>query len=442
MAGGYGDMAQPEATAAVTAAQASPGVLRLVEGFRARMEEILDESVLAMQEEIPSYRSADPAMLESVHEHVGLHFEALLRSLSEVRPISREDLLFIRPAATHRARSGVSLADFMHAFRIGQREIWRALAAGAQDEETRNAALSIAEQVIEYVNLASTHAAEVYAEVEALLQAQGERVRRDLLAELLEGRLPEPGARLDAAREAGLEPGATCLVIAAVARAQPADEHALRSAASAIARACGGAVAPLAVVRRDEIVVVAPGGARDLQAVIDALRSSQVRLAETGLPLAIGVSTVHDGLDRVPAAYREACAARERLHDGGGVVALPALSAFDYLTLIGGETARRLISDTVREFVEQDLAEGGVLSQTLLAYVAADLNARAASERLHVHVNTAHYRLGKIAERTGGDLRDISDVLELLIAIKLAQGGDLSAEPRVRGDAAGSDQAR
>jgi sugar diacid utilization regulator len=417
-------MAQPETRAAEAARQASPGVLLLVDGFRARMEEILDEAVRAMQEEIPSYRSGDPAMLESVREHVRLHFEALLRSLSEDRPITREDLLFVRPAATHRARSGVSLADFMHAFRIGQREIWRALAAGAVDDETRDAALSIAEQVIEYVNLASTHAAEVYAEVEALLQAQGERVRRDLLSELLEGRLPEPGPRLDAAREAGLEPAASCLVVTAVARAQPPDEHALRSAASAIARACGGAVSPLTVVRRDEIVVVAPGGGRDLEAVSEALRSSQSKLADSGLPLAIGVSTVQTRLDRAPAAYREACAARDRLDARGGVVALPTLSAFAYLTLIGGETARRLISETVWDFVQQDLAEGGVLSQTLLAYVAADLNARAASERLHVHVNTTHYRLGKIAERTGRDLRSISDVLDLLIAIRLAQEGD------------------
>jgi DNA-binding PucR family transcriptional regulator len=90
--------------------------------------------------------------------------------------------------------------------------------------------------------------------------------------------------------------------------------------------------------------------------------------------------------------------------------------------MIGGDTARHLISGSVLEFVEQDLAAGGELSRTLLAYVAADLNAKAASERLHVHVNTAHYRLGKIAERTGCDLRSISDVLDLLIAIKLARG--------------------
>jgi PucR C-terminal helix-turn-helix domain/GGDEF-like domain len=406
----------------LTATQASPGVLRLVDGFRARIEEVLDEAIRAMQEEIPSYRSADPAMLGSVREHVRLHFESFLNSLAAGRSVTREDLLFIRPAATYRARSGVPLADFMHAFRIGQREIWRALVAGAVDDETRDAAVSVVEHVIEYVNLASTHAAEVYVEVEGLLQAQGERVRRDLLGELLEGRLPEPGPRLDAAREAGLEPDGECLVVAAAARAELADEHALRSAASAIARACGGAVAPVAVVRRDEIVVIAPGAGRDLAAMTQALRSSQAKLAEGGITLAIGVSTVQSGLDRVPAAYREACAARERLDGRGGVVALPELSAFDYLTLVGGPTARRLISDSVWEFVESDLAEGGELSRTLLAYVEADLNAKAASERLHVHVNTAHYRLGKIAERTGRDLRSISDVLELLIAINLARG--------------------
>jgi hypothetical protein len=72
--------------------------------------------------------------------------------------------------------------------------------------------------VVHYVNVASTHAAEVYLEAEQLLQAEGERVRRDLLDELLVGRLPAPGPQLDAAKEAGLGPESSCLVIAASAR--------------------------------------------------------------------------------------------------------------------------------------------------------------------------------------------------------------------------------
>ena len=37
-----------------------------------------------------------------------------------------------------------------------------------------------------------------------------------------------------------------------------------------------------------------------------------------------------------------------------------------------------------------------------------------------IHVNTAHYRLGRIAEKTGCDLRRLSDVIDLLIAVRLA----------------------
>jgi len=44
------------------------------------------------------------------------------------------------------------------------------------------------------------------------------------------------------------------------------------------------------------------------------------------------------------------------------------------------------------------------------------------AERLYVHVNTAHHRLARIEEKTGCDLRRLSDVQELLVAIKLATG--------------------
>ena len=53
--------------------------------------------------------------------------------------------------------------------------------------------------------------------------------------------------------------------------------------------------------------------------------------------------------------------------------------------------------------------------------MAADLNATVAAERMFVHVNTVRYRLKKIAERTGCDLRRLSEVLDLLIAVHIAR---------------------
>jgi DNA-binding PucR family transcriptional regulator len=132
------------------------------------------------------------------------------------------------------------------------------------------------------------------------------------------------------------------------------------------------------------------------------------------------MSTVYDGLASVGEAYREAVSARNRVLPAAGVVALPSMTMFEYLTLQGDETARRMVSPAIERFVSEDREAGGALLTTLQAYAAADLNAKQAAERLHVHVNTAHYRLGRIAERTGCDMRKVSDVIELLIAARLA----------------------
>src|SRR5215218_10205033 len=109
MCAGAVEMAHPKAIPVTSASQPPPGISRLVEGFTARMDEIVDEAVRAMADEIPTYGPAGPTMLENVSGHVRLHFEALMSSLAEARPITPEDLLFIRPAATRRARQGVPL---------------------------------------------------------------------------------------------------------------------------------------------------------------------------------------------------------------------------------------------------------------------------------------------------------------------------------------------
>lgn len=73
--------------------------------------------------------------------------------------------------------------------------------------------------------------------------------------------------------------------------------------------------------------------------------------------------------------------------------------------------------------VEEDIAAGSGLVDTLVEYAACDLNAKTAARRLHLHANTAYYRLDRIAEKTGCDVRRFSDVVELLIAVRLLPGG-------------------
>jgi DNA-binding PucR family transcriptional regulator len=410
--------ASPDSQA--VAVETPDAVMCIVRALEERKDEIVDKGVAAIRTHVKAYtRLDDAAFVADMREHVYTHNEAILQSLARQSPLTPEELLFIRPVATRRVGK-VPLGDFMHAFRIYNEVFWEAVLEAATDDETRTAALSLVQIIARYINVAATLASEAYVEAESLLHAQGERLRRDLLENLLEGRAPAPGPKLAAAREAGLEPSQRCVLIAARPVGTPPDEHGLRSAAASLARARGAAVQPLTVVRQDEIVVVASAQGVDAAELAAALEAVRARLAEQGVALAIGMSTIQP-LNDLPAAYAEACEAVERVQQSGGLLALPTMRAFESLTLFGHETASRLVSPEVRRFVDEDVESGGLLTTTLLEYVDADLNATVAAERLFVHVNTVRYRLRKISERTGCDLRRLSEVLDLLIAVHIAR---------------------
>lgn len=395
-------------------------VAPLVEMLRARQVEIVDLGVEKIWAEIPAYRKVrDPRFRADVRKHVDIHHDLIIRSLAEGRPPDREDLGFMRPVATRRV-GRVPLGDFMHAFRMYHEVVWNALLESAGDEDTRAAALDSAGLLMRYINTAASEAGEAYVEAERLALAHGDRVRRDLLDDLLAGLPPAPGPKLMAAHDAGLHLPVPSVVVVAVPLAPPEDEHTLRAVALSVCRAIGSALRPLTVTRQDELVLIARVE-RDIKDLVDDLCTVQARLAGDGTTLAIGVSAVQTGLDRTAHAYAEAHAALDRVRAAGGVVALPVLSAFDCLTLFGRETARGRLPASIRQFVAEDMADGRVLTATLLEYVASDFNAKLTAERLFVHPNTARYRLGKIEERTGCNLRSVSDVLDLLIAIRVAE---------------------
>jgi hypothetical protein len=403
-------------------ATTDPAIVALREALEQRLEELADDAAGRIFAEIPAYRDFDEHLRRDVRAHVLSHLRASLATLGSDREVTREDLLFIRPHAARRARR-VSVTDFVQAFYVGERVLWDAALALAHDEDSRRAALAFATHLPRYFEVATTHAAEVYLEAQEQLAATGERIRRELLEDLLAGHELEPGPCLDAAAAAGLRDGGPFLVISATPCERINDEELLRGGAIALARAAGGPTFPLAVVRRNEIVVVVPARDGVAPTLVPRLDDVQGRLAGGGLPLSAAVSTAVAELAQLPDAYREASTLRSAYGSTPGVRSMTEMSAFEYLTLRPEATARRLIAPAIHEFVERDADDGGPLVATLRAYVECDLNARRAAEQLHIHVNTAHYRLGRIAERTGCDLRRVSDLIELLIAARLADAG-------------------
>jgi sugar diacid utilization regulator len=387
----------------------------------ARRDELVAAAVEAYLERLPSYRQAGPEVLDDARRHTEEHHDVLCEVLRRNRPPTERELAFVERHAARRARQGIALADFLEAFRRYHTIVWDAILDASRKSRTAaDQALAATRTVIGYVDLATTRASAAYLEAQLLLLAEGDRVRRDLLEDLLQTGAPQTAAGVSAARAAGLEPDAPCVLVAAVATGEPADEGALTRAARTLAAAIRRRDDPLTVTRHGEIVLVR-AGARDERVALRApLAKACEATAAQGVALAVGVSTVHHSPSSLGAAYREASQALRRVAVSGGVLSLPDLSAFEFLTLRNDDMARRLIAPEIERFVADDRTHGGQLIATLLAYAECDLNAKAAAERLLIHANTAHYRIARIEEKTGCDLRRLSDVIDLLIAVRLA----------------------
>jgi DNA-binding PucR family transcriptional regulator len=398
------------------------------------LDAMVSAAVEAIWSQVPAYRgNPDSQLRADVTAHVASIFRVFLTWLTTGTPVRRSDFAMTREQATHRVDQGISLADFLQAFRIGQLTLWQGvLDAARDDQQARDAALLLVAQIMQVIELGSTVAGEAYVEAQQHKLAERDRVRRDLIEDLLARRTSFAGRKLSILRGAGLGADTRLLVASAAATEGSADQRKLTAAAGAIARSGHGRVGGLATLRHDEIIGIVPLRAGGAEAAVAGLRRAWAGGEPDGVQLAIGVSTIHIGLHEVADAYAEARVARDGLGTSSGVLALPLLSAFDYLVLREGQTAQRLIRPEVRRFVRDDAAAGGALIATLVEYAACDLNAKVAAERLHLHVNTAYYRLERIAERTGCDLRRLADVVELLIAIRLLGGQPGHARSRDR----------
>ena len=400
---------------------ADSAIARIAVAVQDSMDDMVAAAVQEIWDQVPAYPgSNDAGLREDVARHVRAIFDVFLAGLTGGQPTRRSEFTMTREQATRRVAQGITLADFLKAFRIGQLTLWQGvLAAAGDDAAAREEALAAVARIMTVIEVGSTVAAEAYLEAQQHAVAEGDRVRRDLLEDLLARRTSFTGPKRAILRAAGLGPDTRLLVTSAVLAGDQSDDHALRDAALAVGRTRGTGGRSLVVARQDEMVLITPVPRGGAALVVAGLRRACAELRQRQIALAAGVSTVRAGLSEAADAYAEARIARDGLGATAGVLALPLLSSLDYLVLRDDETARRLIRPQVRRFVEEDTAAGGALITTLVEFAASDLNAVAAAERLHMHVNTAYYRLDRIAERTGCDVRRLADVMELLIALRL-----------------------
>jgi hypothetical protein len=392
---------------------------RILSSLLSDLSVLVDAAIEAMRAEIPAYTAQGDGFFEDVREQVAAHYRTKLTAFLEERQVTLEEVGFIRGAAMRRARAGLALEHYINAFRVGEKVLWDAIVDRAGEHPLgHEAALTLAAPLMRYVDFVTTHAAHAYVEFQQFALADADRERRDLLDLLLAGDLPAEGALRTLARQYAIDAETPAVVVVALTRGGGNEPpHAARTALTA---ASSPETKVLVVARRNEIVAIWSLGVRaDIGVACDRVDRAYEHLRREGVELAIGVSALAHRVKDLPRAYHEAREAVDRVREAGGVAALPRLSPFDYLVLRNDETARRLVDPELRRFLDEDRARGGVLCETIRAFAGADLRLRDTAERLHVHPNTAQYRLRRIQERTKRNPRHIADLMELLVAIQL-----------------------
>lgn len=395
-----------------------PGIDLLTRHVRHRTDMVADAAAAAIWDEVEAYsRHADALLRAEVAAHCNQVFHAFFTTMEDRRHPTRGDFPWTGNHAMRRVDLGISLPDFMKAFRIGQITLWDDILVGVSEHpDTQDAALLMVNQVMRTIEVGSSAAAESYLEAQQYKVADNARLARDLLEDLLGGRPPAVGPRVAALREAGITEEERLVVVVA---SLPAGSEGPGARTMPSLKSALGATAPgLVVIRHDEVVAVqAVPGSTD-RFLGEVRRIGQALVAQ-GLLAGIGVSSCQTGWDRLPGMYDEACAALQALGGKPGVQAVTELSTLEVLVRAQDPSATRLLRPQVRSFIEADLAEGGSLLQTLRVYVACDLNARQAAMQLHVHANTIYYRLERISERTGCDTHRVEDLIDLLLAVRL-----------------------
>ena len=259
-----------------------------------------------------------------------------------------------------------------------------------------------------------------------LVRARAARDARDevdeeLLDVLTAGRPGSHEAARARARRKGFDVDAPYVVCAAEG-VEPAKATAIRAAwerllatmrVSALVRERGAAALAL--------ISLAARRSPDAKSLVEQLHRA-ARTAVSG-PVAMGYGAVRSGAAEVAAATREAEQALmmgRRLSGADGVTAFADLGLYRLLYALQPSPELRTFRDEALERL-RGRDRGGVLLQTLDAYLATNGSPTEAADRLHLHRNTVLYRLGRIEDLLGVDLRDAEVRLGLHLALKIGE---------------------
>jgi PucR C-terminal helix-turn-helix domain len=361
---------------------------------------IAEDIVATIAREVPEYaRPLKGRFGRGIKTGVGealTQFVALIRDPEAGREPGREVYVEL---GRGELRVGRTLDSLQAAYRIGARVAWRRVAAAGHRAKLDPESLTLlAEAIFAYIDGISADSVDGYAEAQSADQDLRRRRRQELVSLLLS------------------DPPALAADVAVAARA--AD---WRLPASVAAAACLDRDLPAIVARvaPDVLVTAREGVGCLLVPDPEGPRLEELKRASSKGALAVGPPS---GPLEVAGSWALASTLLQRAAAAGELTAEGLLRAEDHLVPLLLASNPQLVGLLARRRLAPlaGLTERGRerMRESALAYVRHHGNAVAMAAELHVHPQTARYRIARLRELFGDQLTDPDARLELELALR------------------------
>lgn len=362
---------------------------------------ITEEILGTIAHEVPEYaRPLEGRFGRGIRTGVGealLQFVALIRDPDAGRGLGRE--VYIQLGRGEQ-RVGRTLDSLQAAYRIGARVAWRRIAEAGRRANLEPEPLTLlAEAIFAYIDELSADSVDGYAEAQAAVEDLRRRRRQELTILLLR------------------DPPVSATDVAAAAQAAGWKLPTQVAAAACEDEALGAIASRLPP---DALVTVVDGlGCVALPDPEGPGRLDQLRRAASRGLLALGPATDLAG------AARSWQLARELLQLAGNAEGQGLVRAEDHLAELLLFSTPHITSLLAAQRLAplDDLTQRAQsrMRETALAYVRHHGNAVAMAAELHVHPQTARYRIARLRELFGDDLDDPDARFELELALRASQ---------------------
>jgi hypothetical protein len=366
----------------------------VAEVLRPELPAITREIVAAIGQEVPEYaRPLDGAFGQAVRSGVDQALERFLRLICEPDSADEGGREVYVALGRGELRAGRTLDALQAAYRVGARVAWRRFAGASQSAGLDQAVVAqLAEAVFAYIDELSAESVDGYAQAQSERAEERQQRRAELVAALL-----------------GRAPGADAAGLAALL-----DWQLPRTAATL---ACPVERVGRLANRLGGDALAAPFDGLGCIVVPDAEgpgRRELVSAAAVGRRAAVGPDVP---LPALHLSWTLAAGALE-LSDGDHLVVADDHLA-DLLVRQAAPVVERIAGRRLARLADLTPAAQARMKATALAYVQHHANAAAMARALHLHPQTARYRIARLRELLGDQLDDPDARFELEAALRL-----------------------